>query len=47
MIDEINALDRFQEVPREGPMCDLLWSDPFEDEEGGDSDDEDEEMQVD
>jgi diadenosine tetraphosphatase ApaH/serine/threonine PP2A family protein phosphatase len=22
------ALDRVQEVPHEGPMCDLLWSDP-------------------
>ena len=22
------ALDRLQEVPHEGPMCDLLWSDP-------------------
>lgn len=24
----ISALDRYQEVPHEGPMCDLLWSDP-------------------
>ena len=21
-------IDRRQEVPHEGPMCDLLWSDP-------------------
>ncbi|XP_952661.1 serine/threonine protein phosphatase pp-x isozyme 1, putative [Theileria annulata] len=27
-IDEIRCLDRKQEVPHEGPMCDLLWSDP-------------------
>jgi len=27
-LDQINALDRLQEVPHEGPMCDLLWSDP-------------------
>ena len=27
-INEINKLDRVQEVPHEGPMCDLLWSDP-------------------
>jgi len=27
-LDTIRALDRFQEVPHEGPMCDLLWSDP-------------------
>ncbi|GKC93015.1 serine/threonine-protein phosphatase PP-X isozyme 2 [Tanacetum coccineum] len=24
----IRAVDRKQEVPQEGPMCDLLWSDP-------------------
>jgi len=27
-LDQIRALDRKQEVPHEGPMCDLLWSDP-------------------
>jgi len=27
-LDQIMALDRVQEVPHEGPMCDLLWSDP-------------------
>ena len=29
-LDQIRALDRVQEVPHEGPMCDLLWSDPDE-----------------
>eukprot|EP00916_Digyalum_oweni_P015380 GHVL01025168.1.p1 GENE.GHVL01025168.1~~GHVL01025168.1.p1 ORF type:complete len:316 (+),score=40.22 GHVL01025168.1:50-997(+) len=27
-LDHVRQLDRFQEVPHEGPMCDLLWSDP-------------------
>lgn len=27
-LDSVKTLDRFQEVPHEGPMCDLLWSDP-------------------
>eukprot|EP01083_Nonionella_stella_P125971 381073_1 len=27
-IDDIENIDRFQEVPEEGPLCDLLWSDP-------------------
>lgn len=27
-LDNIRALKRIQEVPHEGPMCDLLWSDP-------------------
>jgi serine/threonine-protein phosphatase 2B catalytic subunit len=31
-LDEVRALDRFQEIPREGPMCDLLWSDPYEED---------------
>ncbi|KDQ15525.1 hypothetical protein BOTBODRAFT_31839 [Botryobasidium botryosum FD-172 SS1] len=27
-IDQIRVIDRKQEVPHDGPMCDLLWSDP-------------------
>lgn len=27
-LDDIRHLDRVQEVPHEGAMCDLLWSDP-------------------
>lgn len=27
-LDHIRSVDRIQEVPHEGPMCDLLWSDP-------------------
>ncbi|GMM29519.1 phosphoprotein phosphatase PP4 catalytic subunit [Martiniozyma asiatica (nom. inval.)] len=30
-IDEIRLIDRKQEVPHEGAMCDLLWSDPEKD----------------
>jgi len=29
-LDNILALDRIQEVPHEGPMCDIVWSDPDE-----------------
>ena len=25
---DIRSIDRFQEVPHDGPMCDMLWSDP-------------------
>lgn len=27
-LEQVRQLDRVQEVPHEGPMCDLLWSDP-------------------
>ncbi len=27
-INDINNINRVQEVPMEGAMCDLLWSDP-------------------
>jgi serine/threonine-protein phosphatase 4 catalytic subunit len=29
-VDQIRLLDRKKEVPHEGPMCDMLWSDPDE-----------------
>lgn len=28
IIFKVKSLDRKQEVPHEGAMCDLLWSDP-------------------
>ena len=31
VIDDIRKLDRKQEVPRDGPMSDILWSDPDND----------------
>jgi len=27
-IDEMRSLDRNKEIPLDGPMCDLMWSDP-------------------
>ena len=29
-LDQVRTIDRKQEVPHEGAMCDLLWSDPEE-----------------
>ncbi|AFN82831.1 Ser/Thr protein phosphatase 2A [Encephalitozoon romaleae SJ-2008] len=29
-LDQLKAIDRKVEIPHEGPMCDLLWSDPDE-----------------
>ena len=29
-LDDIHAIDRIQDVPNEGAMVDLLWSDPDE-----------------
>lgn len=29
-LDQVNLLDRFHEVPHEGAVCDLVWSDPEE-----------------
>jgi len=33
-LDQIRTIDRKQEVPHEGAMCDLLWSDPEDGMEG-------------
>ena len=33
-LDQINTIDRKVEVPHEGPMADLMWSDPEENVEG-------------
>jgi len=33
VLDDIDKLQRFQEVPREGPFCDLLWADPADNDE--------------
>jgi serine/threonine-protein phosphatase PPG1 len=32
-IDQIKVVDRFKEIPHEGPMADLVWSDPDPDKE--------------
>ena len=32
-VEDINAIHRFREPPSSGPMCDLLWSDPMDEEE--------------
>ena len=50
-LNDISELDRFQEVPREVPFCDLLWADPVDDEKadgcgGGDYEDADELMEA-
>ena len=33
-VEQIKQLNRFQDVPHDGAMCDLLWSDPDESKVG-------------
>ena len=33
-VDQIRTIDRKQEVPHDGAMCDLMWSDPDDDIQG-------------
>jgi len=33
-LDSVRNLNRYQDVPHEGPMCDLLWSDPDDSKTG-------------
>jgi serine/threonine-protein phosphatase 2B catalytic subunit len=32
-LDQINEIDRKQEIPLDGIFCDLMWADPMEDDE--------------
>ena len=40
-LDDIRQIDRFREPPLTGPICDLLWADPINDELGQRLSDED------
>jgi len=33
VLDQIKIIDRFKEIPHEGAMADLVWSDPDPDKE--------------
>ena len=33
-LEDIAKIDRFKEPPRQGIFCDILWSDPVENEQG-------------
>ena len=37
-LKNLNELDRFMEPPKEGLFCDILWSDPVDDEKGAQKD---------
>jgi len=31
-LEDISSIDRFRDIPREGPFCDLMWADPVAEE---------------
>ena len=33
-LDDFRAIDRFQEIPHDGPFTDIVWSDPDDFESG-------------
>ena len=33
-LDSVKSLNRYVDVPHEGPICDLLWSDPDDQKKG-------------
>lgn len=33
-LDDVKKINRFSEPPREGIFCDLIWSDPVENDQG-------------
>jgi len=39
-LQEIAKIDRHRETPREGPFCDLLWSDPYDENSKAEAEDE-------
>ena len=37
-INDINKIYRFEEIPTDGFMCDLLWADPIDDNKAAKTD---------
>lgn len=29
-MDKINEIERYKEIPLEGPFCDFIWADPVQ-----------------